>query len=70
MKLKRELNAKEVQKLEQLQTESDVVTQPSEMPNAAGLTDKKIQVLMLDTILDDEGALRSFTGTVMSAERK
>ena len=37
MKLKRELNAKEVQKLEQLQAELDVVTQSLEMPNAAGL---------------------------------
>ena len=55
--LKRELNAKEVKKLEELQTASGTVVQPSEMPTADFLLDKKIQVLMHGTKLNNRRVL-------------
>jgi hypothetical protein len=67
-KMKRDLNAGEVKKLEEMWAVSGATVQPKEMPTAGSLLSNKIQVLMLDTALSEAGVLRWFVGKVKSAD--
>ena len=58
--MKRELNDKELKKIEELQSASGAVVQHLEVPTADGLLEKNIRVLMHDTVFDKEGVLAWF----------
>jgi hypothetical protein len=66
-KMKRELNAGEVKKLEEMRILSGKLVQPTEMPSAGSLLGSNIQALMLDTALAEDGVLRWYVGKVISA---
>ena len=67
MKLKRELNEKEVQKLEEMWKEAGVAVQTKDMPTADQLRNKRVKVYMQDYEVETDGVLNFYLGFVHEA---